>query len=157
MYDVVSNHIKELYTSKIQSIGEDVWRSIERNVFLDILDHRWKDHLYAMDHLKEGIWTVGYGEKNPLVEYKLQGFKLFDQLVDTLKLEVVSFLLRIEVSESDKTMNESAPKEYKKIGMETRSEVDMFGNEKQKGNKPQVTTTTSSGGGSERRSSRRKR
>lgn len=157
MYDVVSNHIKELYSSKIQSIGEDVWRSIERNVFLDILDHRWKDHLYAMDHLKEGIWTVGYGEKNPLVEYKLQGFKLFDQLVDTLKLEVVSFLLRIEVSESDKTMNESAPKEYKKIGMETRSEVDMFGNEKQKGNKPQVTTTTSSGGGSERRSSRRKR
>ncbi|MCZ8344277.1 MAG: preprotein translocase subunit SecA [Leptospira sp.] len=157
MYDVVSNYIKELYSSKIQSIGEDVWRSIERNVFLDILDHRWKDHLYAMDHLKEGIWTVGYGEKNPLVEYKLQGFKLFDQLVDTLKLEVISFLLRIEVSESDKKMDDSAPKEYKKIGMETRSEVDMFGNEKQKGNKPQVTTTTSSGGGSERRSSRRKR
>lgn len=157
MYETVSSLIKTLYQTKIESIGEEIWRSIERNVFLDILDHRWKDHLYAMDHLKEGIWTVGYGEKNPLVEYKLQGFKLFDQLVDTLKLEVVSFLLRIEVSDSDKKLDEKAPKEYKKIGMETRSEVDMFGNEKQNQNKPQVTNTTSSGGSSERRSSRRKR
>ncbi|MDF3819554.1 preprotein translocase subunit SecA [Leptospira sp. 96542] len=157
MYEIVSALIKELYESKTQSIGEDVWRSIERNVFLDILDHRWKDHLYAMDHLKEGIWTVGYGEKNPLVEYKLQGFKLFDQLVENLKNEVISFLLRIEVSESDKNNIDSSPAEYKKIGQETRSEVDMFGNEKNAKNKPQVSTTTSSGGGSERRSSRRKK
>ncbi|TGL60059.1 preprotein translocase subunit SecA [Leptospira ognonensis] len=159
LFDDVSKAIRSGYQEKVESIGADIWKSIERNVFLDILDHRWKDHLYAMDHLKEGIWTVGYGEKNPLVEYKLQGFKLFDQLVENLKLEVISFLLRIEVSDSDKkSVNETTPREYKKIGEETRAEVDMFGNEVKKNqNKPQVSTSISSGGGSERKTSRRKR
>ncbi|EKJ86420.1 preprotein translocase subunit SecA [Leptospira meyeri] len=158
VFEVLSKLVKELYESKVSSIGEDVWRSIERNVFLDILDHRWKEHLYAMDHLKEGIWTVGYGEKNPLIEYKLQGFKMFDQLVENLKNEVVSFLLKIEVTESDRNQDESSPKEYKKIGEEQRAEVDMFGNEvKSNKTKPQVSSTTSSGGGSERKSSRRKK
>ncbi|TGK52792.1 preprotein translocase subunit SecA [Leptospira bouyouniensis] len=158
VFEVVSKLVKELYDYKVTSIGEEIWRSIERNVFLDILDHRWKEHLYAMDHLKEGIWTVGYGEKNPLIEYKLQGFKMFDQLVDNLKNEVVSFLLKIEVTESDRNQNDTSPKEYKKIGQEQRAEVDMFGNEvKSNKTKPQVSSTTSSGGGSERRSSRRKK
>ncbi|TGK81096.1 preprotein translocase subunit SecA [Leptospira montravelensis] len=158
VFEVLSKIVKELYESKVSSIGEEVWRSIERNVFLDILDHRWKEHLYAMDHLKEGIWTVGYGEKNPLIEYKLQGFKMFDQLVENLKNEVVSFLLKIEVTDSDRNQDESSPKEYKKIGEEQRAEVDMFGNEiKSNKSKPQVSSTTSSGGGSERKSSRRKK
>lgn len=158
VFEIVSKLVKDLYEFKVSSIGEEVWRSIERNVFLDILDHRWKEHLYAMDHLKEGIWTVGYGEKNPLIEYKLQGFKMFDQLVENLKNEVVSFLLRIEVTDSDRNQDESSPKEYKKIGEEQRAEVDMFGNEvKTSKTKPQVSSTTSSGGGSERKSSRRKK
>ncbi|MBM9589783.1 preprotein translocase subunit SecA [Leptospira sp. 201903075] len=158
VFDIVSKLVKDLYEFKVSSIGEEVWRSIERNVFLDILDHRWKEHLYAMDHLKEGIWTVGYGEKNPLIEYKLQGFKMFDQLVESLKNEVVSFLLKIEVTDSDRNPDESSPKEYKKIGEEQRAEVDMFGNEvKSNKNKSQVSSTTSSGGGSERKSSRRKK
>lgn len=158
VFEIVSKLVKDLYELKVSSIGEEVWRSIERNVFLDILDHRWKEHLYAMDHLKEGIWTVGYGEKNPLIEYKLQGFKMFDQLVENLKNEVVSFLLRIEVTDSDRNQDESSPKEYKKIGEEQRAEVDMFGNEvKTNKTKPQVSSTTSSGGGSERKSSRRKK
>ncbi|PJZ83177.1 preprotein translocase subunit SecA [Leptospira harrisiae] len=158
VFEIVSKLVKDLYEYKVSSIGEDVWRSIERNVFLDILDHRWKEHLYAMDHLKEGIWTVGYGEKNPLIEYKLQGFKMFDQLVENLKNEVVSFLLKIEVTESDRNQDDSSPKEYKKIGEEQRAEVDMFGNEvKSNKTKAQVSSTTSSGGGSERKSSRRKK
>lgn len=158
IFEIVSKLVKDLYEFKVSSIGEEVWRSIERNVFLDILDHRWKEHLYAMDHLKEGIWTVGYGEKNPLIEYKLQGFKMFDQLVESLKNEVVSFLLKIEVTDSDRNPDESSPKEYKKIGEEQRAEVDMFGNEvKSNKTKPQVSSTTSSGGGSERKSSRRKK
>ncbi|TGN19370.1 preprotein translocase subunit SecA [Leptospira idonii] len=161
VFEEISAALKAAYNEKVQGIGEEIWHSIERNVFLDILDHRWKEHLYGMDHLKEGIWTVGYGEKNPLVEYKLQGFRLFDQLVENLKLEVVSFLLRIEVSESDKSsVGESSPKEYKKVGQESRAEVDMFGNEvnsKKNQTKPQVSTQTSSGGSSERKSSRRKK
>ncbi|MDZ4724766.1 MAG: preprotein translocase subunit SecA [Leptospira sp.] len=159
LFENVSKAIRDTYQAKIERVGEDIWKSLERNVFLDILDHRWKDHLYAMDHLKEGIWTVGYGEKNPLIEYKLQGFKLFDQLVDNLKMEVISFLLRIEVTDNDKnTVKDVTPKEYKKIGEETRGEVDMFGNEVKKNqNKSQVSTITSSGGGSERKTSRRKK
>ncbi len=160
LYEDVSAFVKGLYKEKIERVGIDVWKSVERNVFLDILDHRWKEHLYAMDHLKEGIWTVGYGEKNPLVEYKLQGFKLFDQLVDNLKLEVIGFLFKVEVTEADAVKPEE-PKEYKKIGEEKKSSTGIFGSEpsesERQSTKPQVSTSVSSGGESTRRSSRRKK
>jgi len=157
LFEVALSIVKSRYEEKKKNTGEEVWRSVERNVFLDILDHRWKEHLYAMDHLKEGIWTVGYGEKNPLVEYKLQGFRLFDQLVENLKLEVTTFLLRVEVSEA--TIQDE-PKEYKKVGQELHgNSMGAFGAmpETKPQTKSQVNTSLSAGGGSERRSSRRRK
>ena len=129
---------------------------------IKILDHRWKEHLYVMDHLRDGIWTVGYGEKNPLVEYKIQGFKIFATMVDNLKAEIISFLMKVEVAEDTKI--EEKEVEYKKIGQES-TDVDLFnlsGNQNdllQINNKRKIdaNTSTSSGGSSSRKSSRRKR
>lgn len=149
----------ETYESKKKRVG-DVWKHIEYNVFLDIMDHRWKEHLYVMDHLREGIWTVGYGDKNPLVEYKLQGFKIFDQMVDNLKLEIISFLMKMEIAE-DTPVKVEEKKEYKKIGEEHTD--DIFGNSLTGQNvlhqpkTPGKSIPSSSGGSSERKSSRRKR
>ena len=152
-----------VYKSKISKVGMEVWQYLERSILLDILDHRWKEHLYVMDHLRDGIWTVGYGEKNPLVEYKIQGFKIFATMVDNLKAEILSFLMKVEVAEDTKI--EEKEVEYKKVGQET-TDIDLFnmnGNQNDLlhlSNKRKIDTnvsSTSSGGSSARKSSRRKR
>jgi preprotein translocase subunit SecA len=152
-----------VYKGKISKVGKEVWQYLERSILLDILDHRWKEHLYVMDHLRDGIWTVGYGEKNPLVEYKIQGFKIFATMVDNLKAEILSFLMKVEVAEDTKI--EEKEVEYKKVGQET-TDIDLFnmnGNQNDLlhiNNKRKIdtnTSSTSSGGSSSRKSSRRKR
>ncbi|EQA36922.1 preprotein translocase, SecA subunit [Leptospira inadai serovar Lyme str. 10] len=157
LFDSLNEIAQKFYQEKADRIGGEVWKVLERNIFLDILDHRWKEHLYAMDHLREGIWTVGYGEKNPLVEYKLQGFRLFDQAIENMKYEIVSFLIRVEVTE--KTQLPEEKKEYRKVGEELTG-----GFQELQGNKPKRPNSTaeplpvaSGGGSSERKTSRRKR
>ncbi|PJE02519.1 MAG: preprotein translocase subunit SecA [Leptospira sp.] len=165
LFDDVFASLKEAYKNRSVQIGEDVWKSLERNIFLDIMDHRWKEHLYAMDHLRDGIWAVGYGEKNPLVEYKLQGFRMFDAMVESLKQEIITFLFRVEVTENIAIKEES--KEYRKIGEEHHQGMSTFGNKSNGGGilpgsspselstKPKVSVSVSAGGASERKSSRR--
>lgn len=152
-----------VYKGKISKVGKEVWQYLERSILLDILDHRWKEHLYVMDHLRDGIWTVGYGEKNPLVEYKIQGFKIFATMVDNLKAEVIGFLMKVEVAEDTKI--EEKEIEYRKVGEES-TDIDLFnmnGNRNdliQTTNKRKIDTNVtsgSSGGSSSRKSSRRKR
>ncbi|NUM42178.1 MAG: preprotein translocase subunit SecA, partial [Leptospiraceae bacterium] len=160
LFEHISSKAKEAYSAKMERVTKDIWSSLERSIFLDILDHRWKEHLYTMDHLREGIWTVGYGEKNPLVEYKLQGFKLFDQMVDNLKREIIVFLFRVEVT--DKTEWKEEKTEYKKIGEES---LDFqLGGQGEKSFQSNITkrkintdVSNSAGGASERKSSRRRK
>ncbi|PJZ25113.1 preprotein translocase subunit SecA [Leptospira hartskeerlii] len=156
IFDSLNNAAQNFYQEKADRIGADVWKLLERNIFLDILDHRWKEHLYSMDHLREGIWTVGYGEKNPLVEYKLQGFRLFDQAIENMKYEIVSFLVRVEVTE--KTQLPEEKKEYKKVGQELTGGFQELQGAKPKNPAAEAMPVTSGGGGSsERKTSRRKR
>ena len=152
-----------VYKNKISGVGNEVWQYLERGILLDILDHRWKEHLYVMDHLRDGIWTVGYGEKNPLVEYKIQGFKIFANMVDNLKSEIIGFLMKVEVAKDTKI--EEKEIEYKKIGQES-TDIDLFNmNGGQNdllhiNNKRKIdanVSSTSAGGSSSRKSSRRKR
>ncbi|PJZ58353.1 preprotein translocase subunit SecA [Leptospira barantonii] len=159
LFEKVSAGAKQRYEDRAINIGKDIWKLLERNIFLDILDHRWKEHLYSMDHLREGIWTVGYSERNPLVEYKLQGFRMFDVAIENLKNEVVNFLFRVEVSENSKPPEEK--REYKKIGKEVTSGFQELsgemGNGGNRSNGATVSVTTSSGGGTERKTSRRRK
>ncbi|WCL49945.1 preprotein translocase subunit SecA [Leptospira sp. GIMC2001] len=166
LFDDLFAAFKDAYSKKAESVGVDFWKTVERNIFLEILDHRWKDHLYSMDHLRDGIWAVGYGEKNPLVEYKLQGFRMFDVMVESFKNEIISFLFRVEITEKAPSQDEK--KEYKKIGEEHKQGVSTFGKNSNGGmlpgsspvdmsTKPKVTSSVSAGGVSERKSSRRNR
>ncbi len=146
------------YRNKISKLGTEVWRYLENDILLQIIDHRWKEHLYVMDHLRDGIWTVGYGEKNPLVEYKLQGFKIFEKMVENLKAEIISFLLKVEVEEGTKI--EEKEVEYKKIGQESTN-INIFNQGESiaidNQRKIDSSVSTSSGGSSSRKSSRRKK
>ncbi|MCB1192723.1 MAG: preprotein translocase subunit SecA [Leptospiraceae bacterium] len=166
LFDWVMEEVSAIYQKKAESVGLDTWSYLERNVLLDIIDHRWKEHLYTMDHLREGIWTVGYGDKNPLIEYKLQGFRLFDQLVENMKQEVIEFLLKVEVKEKYEISDEVA--EYQRIG-EENVDIDIFGgamgpnsaatHSSLNTNKRKVdpNTSHSAGGSSERKSKRRRK
>ncbi|MDA0746144.1 MAG: preprotein translocase subunit SecA [bacterium] len=92
--------IRETYTRREQLIGTERMREIERMVYLSVIDEKWKDHLREMDDLKEGIGLRGYGQKDPLVEYKREGFQMFIQLLDEINRETVKTLYRIPIDEA---------------------------------------------------------
>ncbi|MBE3076166.1 MAG: preprotein translocase subunit SecA, partial [Actinobacteria bacterium] len=83
------------YEAKEQLIATDILRRVERDIMLQIVDAQWKDHLYSLDHLKEGIGLRGYGQKDPLVEYKKESFTLFSDMKDRIEEEIVRYLWRL--------------------------------------------------------------
>ncbi|WP_270804461.1 preprotein translocase subunit SecA [Aeromonas sp. QDB66] len=90
-----------LYAHKEELVGKEVLRNFEKAVMLQTLDGLWKEHLAAMDHLRQGIHLRGYAQKNPKQEYKRESFDLFTQMLETLKRDVVSILSRVQVQERD--------------------------------------------------------
>ena len=87
----------ELYKAKCQTIGEENQKNLEKQIMLQCIDTLWKEHLAAMDYMRQGIGLQGYAQKNPKNEYKIQSFNLFTKMLDNLKLQVVSILCRIQV------------------------------------------------------------
>ncbi|MBT1446497.1 preprotein translocase subunit SecA [Shewanella sp. JM162201] len=85
------------YTAKEQMVGEPVLRQFEKAVMLQTLDGLWKEHLAAMDHLRQGIHLRGYAQKNPKQEYKRESFELFQQMLETLKHDVIAILSKVQV------------------------------------------------------------
>src|SRR5262249_31940654 len=84
--------ILESYGSKEKLVGREVLQRVERDIMLQIVDQQWKDHLYSLDHLKEGIGLRGYGQRDPLVEYKKESFNLFQAMKDRVDEEIVRYL-----------------------------------------------------------------
>ncbi|MBP9569231.1 MAG: preprotein translocase subunit SecA, partial [Aeromonadaceae bacterium] len=108
-----------LYSAKKSLVGEEVMHQFEKSVMLQTLDNLWKEHLAAMDHLRQGIHLRGYAQKNPKQEYKRESFELFTQMLETLKQEVVAILCRVQVQERDvdaiaeqRQRAEAAPRTY---------------------------------------------
>ncbi|MBB6054365.1 preprotein translocase subunit SecA [Tolumonas osonensis] len=93
--------IEASYAHKEELAGHDVLRQFEKSVMLQTLDNLWKEHLAAMDHLRQGIHLRGYAQKNPKQEYKREAFELFTQMLEALKQQVVSVLCRVQVQEPD--------------------------------------------------------
>jgi preprotein translocase subunit SecA len=89
------------YKAKREQIGIDVANQLEKQLMLQILDRHWKEHLAAMDYLRQGIHLRGYAQKNPEQEYKREAFQLFEQLLGAVKLEFVQTLARIEVQSQE--------------------------------------------------------
>jgi preprotein translocase subunit SecA len=95
--------IKASYEEKEKLVGREVLQRVERDIMLQIVDTQWKDHLYSLDHLKEGIGLRGYGQRDPLVEYKKESFGLFQAMKDRVDEEIVRYLwwLRPILGEDD--------------------------------------------------------
>jgi preprotein translocase subunit SecA len=94
--DTLLEKVKERYGEKETLFGEQMLRWLERHILLDIVDAQWKDHLLTLDHLKEGIGLRGYGQKDPLVEFKKEAFTLFEDMMDRIDTEAVRFLFLMQ-------------------------------------------------------------
>src|SRR5204863_5383925 len=89
--------LKVNYAEKEQQIGVEAMRTYERIIMLNIIDAQWKDHLLSLDHLKQGIGLVGYGQKDPLVEYKKQSFDMFQEMLDRIDTTTIRSLFNLQV------------------------------------------------------------
>jgi preprotein translocase subunit SecA len=93
--------VQQAYGRMEERNGAEQMRQLERMVLLQMVDTLWKEHLLQMDHLKEGIGLRGYGQKNPLNEYKREGFNLFRNLIEAIKLHTIANLMRIQLVQDD--------------------------------------------------------
>lgn len=91
----------EVYKAKEQAVSPAVMRNFEKSVMLQTLDTLWKEHLAAMDHLRQGIHLRGYAQKNPKQEYKRESFELFEDLLESLKLDVITVLSKVRVQQQE--------------------------------------------------------
>ena len=95
--ETVWEKLKVKYAEKEQQIGPEAMRTYERIIMLNIIDAQWKDHLLSLDHLKQGIGLVGYGQKDPLVEYKKQSFDMFQEMLDRIDTSTIRSLFNLQV------------------------------------------------------------
>ena len=101
---------RRAYEEQEEKIGVDGMRYLERVIFLQMVDTYWKEHLLNMDHLKEGIGLRGYGQKNPLNEYKREGFEMFANMIETVKQQTLTTLFRIKIASEEDVDREAMEK-----------------------------------------------
>jgi preprotein translocase subunit SecA len=97
--DAIFAKLKERYDAKEKLIGPDAMRHHERMIMLSVIDQQWKDHLLSMDHLKEGIGLRGYGQHDPLVEYKKESFEMFEAMMQRFQEDTVRYLYLMQILE----------------------------------------------------------
>lgn len=93
----IKDDIHEQYDEREKQLGSDIMRELERRVVLSVLDRKWREHLYEMDYLQEGIGLRAMAQKDPLVEYQREGFDMFNAMMEGIKEESVGYLFNLEV------------------------------------------------------------
>ncbi len=118
--EFLTERLKQVYEQREQEFGEPVMRQIEKVFMLQTIDQLWKDHLLSMDHLKEGIGLRGYAQKNPLQEYKKEGFAMFEDMIGRIHEETVQKLFSVQVSrEEDLDRLEAQRRQQQPLQMST--------------------------------------
>ncbi|HET9697755.1 MAG TPA: preprotein translocase subunit SecA [Terriglobales bacterium] len=107
--DAIFEKLKERYEAKERLIGSDAMRYHERMIMLSVLDQLWKDHLLSMDHLKEGIGLRGYGQHDPLVEYKRESFDMFEAMMKRFEEDTTRYLYLMQVISADQQPPQQQP------------------------------------------------
>ncbi len=102
---------KKRYEARERELGEKLMRQIERLAMLQVIDERWRDHLYEMDQLKEGIGLRAYGQKNPLLEYKSEGFRMFTEMLDLIGQQVIELIFKAQIQPEPAVMPRRMPRQ----------------------------------------------
>lgn len=115
---------EELYNTREQELGEETIRNLEKVILLRIVDEKWMDHLDGMDQLRQGIGLRAYGQKDPLVEYKFEGYEMFQNMISSIQEDVVRYIFRVNVVQEpahqhqhivENRYAEDAPKQPKRV------------------------------------------
>jgi preprotein translocase subunit SecA len=106
--EVVTEDALAAYERREEELTPDVMRELERRVVLSVLDRKWREHLYEMDYLREGITLRGYGQRDPLVEYQREGYDMFSTMMDGIKEESVGSLFNLQVEKQESPIVEEA-------------------------------------------------
>jgi preprotein translocase subunit SecA len=99
--EALTETVRKKYADKEEQYGSDLIRRLEKIFLLQILDTQWKDHLYSMDQLRDGIGLRGYGQRDPLSEYKIEGFSMFSEMMDRVREETVKTLYMVQISQEE--------------------------------------------------------
>ena len=111
LLDAAVAAVTKRYEEKEKQFGGDLMRWLERRIILDVVDSQWKDHLLSLDHLKEGIGLRGYGQKDPLVEFKKEAFVLFEDMMARIDNETIRYLFHIQVQQAGQAGQGEQPPE----------------------------------------------
>ena len=107
--DEISNKVYDdlikIYDEKEEAIGQEVFRRIERYIMLEVLDSKWRQHLKDLTELREGIRLRSYGQRNPIHDYKIVAFDIYNEMIDAIKRETSSFILKLRVRGEEDTNN----------------------------------------------------
>ena len=95
--DRLADAVNKRFAEKATRYGPDVWRVVEKSLMLQVLDQHWKDHLLALDHLRQGIGLRAYGQRDPLNEYKGEAFNMFETMLSSLRVNLTSYLSNVEL------------------------------------------------------------
>ena len=106
-------NIDRYFREKEAMTGSDTMRQFEKAVYLNVLDQLWKEHLLAMDHLRQGIGLRGYGQKQPIQEYKKESFEMFTSLLERIKADVTQIIARVKIQDDD--INQMEPQKQKNM------------------------------------------
>jgi len=99
--EALAEAVKTRYAEKEKQFSPDLLRWLERRIILDVVDTQWKDHLLSLDHLKEGIGLRGYGQKDPLVEFKKEAFILFEDMMARIDNETIRYLYHVQIQQGE--------------------------------------------------------
>ena len=141
--DWIGEDARSIYKARESLLPEDALRGFERFVILRTIDDKWKDHLYAMDQLREGINLRAYGQKNPLLEYKSEGFKMFQEMMTDMNSVTVQRLFRTQLQGMDQTqgVQERSVRNVQTSHQDTTGMGFQGQPDGQKGNQPQQVRT----------------
>jgi preprotein translocase subunit SecA len=124
--DELVSDARLVYQARVAKIGEQAMRELERRVVLSVVDRKWRDHLYEMDYLKEGIGLRAMAQRDPLVEYQREGYTMFQQMMGAIKEETIGFMFNIEVEvevaePNDTELTYSSPSESGEVEVQDQT------------------------------------
>jgi preprotein translocase subunit SecA len=141
--DAIFEKLKERYDAKEKLIGLDAMRHHERMIMLSVIDQQWKDHLLSMDHLKEGIGLRGYGQHDPLVEYKKESFDMFEAMMQRFQEDTVRYLYLMQILERPPDAGAGGPPPTAPVGQGAGSGTPLQHDGDGNGKRPSRMVSTS--------------
>jgi len=99
--ECVLTEARQAYEKKVEIVGAESWANFERSIMLQVIDSQWREHLSALDHLRQGIHLRGYAQKNPKQEYKREAFELFSDMLDRVRDEAIKVLMTVRIQSAE--------------------------------------------------------